>query len=342
MNPSWQEAIEQTGGAVTPEGLAVFGVVDKELELARSDTVIVPLTDRGLIRAAGEEASVFLQNLLTNDTKNQRAELAQYNAFCTAKGRMLASFLQWRDGPDYLLQLSGDIHASVLKRLGMYVLRSKLKLTDATGESALIGICGPDARGILSRLGVEADPLMAVVPFASGLAIHLEANRYELAVKIDALSDVWNVLKAAAQPVGTHVWRWIEIQAGIPRISGPIQEEFVPQMANFELIGGVCFKKGCYPGQEIVARTHYLGKLKRRMYLANCDATEAPEAGAHLYCPETGDQSCGMVVDAAQAPGGGHDLLAVIQMTSADNGDVRLGSLNGPRLTFKPLPYPIT
>jgi tRNA-modifying protein YgfZ len=342
MNPIWQNAVEQIGGTFAAEGIAVFGVIEEELDLARSGTVIAPLTDRGLIRASGEEAGLFLQNLLTNDAKNQRAEQALYNAFCTAKGRMLAGFLQWRDGSDYLLQLSGDIHAAVLKRLGMYVLRSKVKLTNATDEFALIGACGPKARDAVRGLGADPEALLGVASFAGGLVIRLAPERYEIAARVEALGDIWNTLKEAARPVGTHVWRWLEIQAGIPRISGRIQEEFVPQMANFELIGGVSFKKGCYPGQEIVARTQYLGKLKRRMYLAHCPGTEAPEVGAHLYGPDTAEQSCGMVVDAAKAPGGGYDLLAVIQMASAESGDVRMGSLGGPRLAFKPLPYAVS
>jgi tRNA-modifying protein YgfZ len=342
MNPNWQEVIEKNGGKVTAEGLAVFGAAEPELELARIGTVAIPLTDRGLIRASGEEAGLFLQNLLTNDSKSQRFEQAQYNALCTAKGRMLASFLQWRHGQDYLLQLSGDIHAAILKKLGMYVLRSKLTLADASGDFALIGISGPDARNAVSGLGADPEPLMGVAPFANGLVIRLETQRYEVAIPIEAAEAVWSSLKDSAQPVGSHVWRWLDIRAGVPRISARTQEEFVPQMANFELIGGVCFKKGCYPGQEIVARTQYLGKLKRRMYLAHSPEPVAPEVGAHLYGPETAEQSCGMVIDVTGAPGGGYDLLAVIQMSSAEHGEVRLDSLAGPILEFKPLPYTLT
>lgn len=342
MNPNWQQVIERTGGTVAADGVAVFGAPRQELEVARSGTVAIPLTDRGLIRASGDEAALFLQNLLTNDSKNQRPEHAQYNAFCTAKGRMLASFLQWRDGADYLLQLPADIHAAILKKLGMYILRSRLTLTDASNQFALIGVAGPGAAEALRKLGPDPEPLMGVAPFSSGLLIRLEAQRYEVVVRAEALARVWSALAETAQPVGTDVWRWLDIQAGVPRISAPIQEEFVPQMANFELIGGVCFKKGCYPGQEIVARTQYLGKLKRRMYMAHAPENAIPQVGAHLYGPDTADQSCGMVVDVTDAPGGGYDLLAVIQMSSAEHGDVRLDALDGPRLQFKPLPYAIT
>jgi len=181
-----------------------------------------------------------------------------------------------------------------------------------------------------------------VARFADGSVIRLSDQRYQVVARAEAAASVWQQLAAGARPVGTHVWHWLDIGAGVPRITRRTQEEFVPQMANFELIGGVSFQKGCYPGQEIVARTQYLGKLKRRMYLAHLSAPVAPQPGDHLYSPDLPEQSCGMVVNAAPAPGGGHDLLAVIQMTSADGGEVHLGAADGPRLQFKPLPYALS
>ena len=137
------------------------------------------------------------------------------------------------------------------------------------------------------------------------------------------------------------VWDWLEIRAGIPVITAATQEAFVPQMVNLELLGGVSFQKGCYPGQEIVARSQYLGKLKRRMYLAHTDRDVAPGAGTQLYSRDLDGQPSGMVVSAAPAPGGGFDLLAVIQTTSADVHPIHLGTPDGPVLALEPLPYPV-
>ncbi|MBI2289829.1 MAG: folate-binding protein YgfZ, partial [Betaproteobacteria bacterium] len=142
-----------------------------------------------------------------------------------------------------------------------------------------------------------------------------------------------------AAPVGPAVWDWLDIRAGIPFITPATQDQFVPQMANLDAIGGVSFNKGCYPGQEIVARMHYLGRLKQRMYLASVAADEAPQPGDKLYSADTGEQSCGMIVNAAAAPDGGFDMLAVMQIESAQRGEVHWKSPDGPRLKFSDLPY---
>jgi tRNA-modifying protein YgfZ len=339
MNPSWQAALEQTGARIGADGSVGFGDPAEELILAQSCTVVVPLTHVGLIRAGGPDVPEFLHNLLTNSARHLRPDQAQLNSLCSAKGRMLASFLVWREGADYLLQLSRDIHGQILKKLGMYVLRSRVKLSDASGDYALIGINGAEARATVQALGVDPQAAMTTAALADGVVIRLAESRYQIALKAEAAAGLWQRLSSTALGAGTHVWRWLEIAAGVPQITGRTQEEFVPQMANFELIGGVSFQKGCYPGQEIIARTQYLGKLKRRMYLAHLGAETVPEPGAQLYAADLPEQSCGTVVNAAPAPGGGHDLLAVIQMTSATGDNVRLGSVDGPRLQFRPLPY---
>lgn len=339
MNPDWKAFLERQGARFSDDGTADFGATADELEAARSATVLVPLSHLSLIRASGEEAASFLHNLLTNDARHLRPGQVQHNSLCSAKGRMMANFLVWREGSDYLLLLSRDLHPAILKKLSMYVLRSKVKLSDAGTDYVLLGIAGVGAEAALAALGVELAQPMSSAGFAAGTALRLDATRYLLALRPDASATTWQQLAAAARPAGTSVWRWLDIRAGVPRISTAVQEEFVPQMANFELIGGVSFQKGCYPGQEIVARTQYLGKLKRRMYLAHLGPDAAPAAGTALYSPDLADQSCGTVVDAAPSPDGGHDLLAVVQMASAEAGDVRLGSASGPRLEFRPLPY---
>jgi folate-binding protein YgfZ len=151
--------------------------------------------------------------------------------------------------------------------------------------------------------------------------------------------ELWKKLNSGARPAGSPCWDWLDIRAGIPCILPQTQEAFVPQMANLDLIGAVNFKKGCYPGQEIVARMQYLGKAKRRMYLAHVDTDATPQPGAELFSMEMEGQACGLVANAAAAPGGGYDLLAVVQIASHDTYPVHLGALTGARLNFQPLPY---
>jgi folate-binding protein YgfZ len=290
-----------------------------------SQSTFIPLTDHGLIRASGEEAASFLHNLLTNDITHLPIHGARHAALCTPKGRMIASFLIWREGPDYLLMLSRDILPDILKKLSMYILRSKVKLADISAERSLIGALG----GELS----PAEP-MSILAREEGTTIRLDAGRAILALHPG---------KTPATGCSGELtdWHLAEIRAGIPRIVAATQELFTPQMVNYELpaVGGVSFQKGCYPGQEIVARTQYLGKVKRRMYRVRLESFFPP--GAEVFTPEAGEQHCGHVVLCAAAPEGGFEALLVVQSSAAEAGAVHLGKPDGPRAHFLSLPYAI-
>ncbi len=338
---NWQDFLASLGARLEAGEACDFGDAQAELKAAAADTVLAPLTQFGVIRATGEDAASFLHNLFSNDVQHLGRERAERCGFCSPKGRLLADFLIWREDQDYLLQLSSDIQPGMLKKLGMYVLRSKVKLSDANSDIVLLGIAGTGAAAALKALGAGIPPSQYdVLRFDAGTAIRLDEHRIQLAVHANAAVPVWNKLASLASPVGTPAWRWLEIAAGVPHITSATQEEFVPQMANLELIGGVSFTKGCYPGQEIVARTKYLGKVKRRTYRASVQS-DCPQPGTDLFSPDLTDQSCGKVIEAAPSPSGGCELLASMLMSSAEAGDVRVGSADGPRLRFLALPYPL-
>ncbi len=290
----------------------------------------VSLTDHGLIRASGEEAAAFLHNLLTNDIKGLEPGQARHAGLCTPKGRLVATFLIWleRDAvgnADYLLMLSADILPGILKKLSMYVLRSKVKLTDISAERALIGVIG-------APLPPEAP--MSTEIFEDGTAIRLDAERLVLALPASAAAKISLNGELAD-------WHRSEIRHGIPRVTAATQELFTPQMLNYELaaVGGVSFRKGCYPGQEVVARTHYLGKVKRRMYRVKLDDEFAP--GTDVFTPEAGDQHCGAVVLTAPAATEGFESLVVVQSSGAENDAIYVGSPSGAHARLLPLPYPV-
>ena len=338
---NWQDFLASVGARLEAGEACDFGDAQAELKAAAADTVLAPLTQFGVIRATGEDAASFLHNLFSNDVQHLGRERAERCGFCSPKGRLLADFLIWREDQDYLLQLSSDIQPGMLKKLGMYILRSKVKLSDANSDIVLLGIAGTGAAAALRALGAGIPSSQYdVLRFDAGTAIRLDEHRIQLAVHANAAVPVWNKLASLASPVGTPAWRWLEIAAGVPHITSATQEEFVPQMANLELIGGVSFTKGCYPGQEIVARTKYLGKVKRRTYRASIQS-DCPQPGTDLFSPDLTDQSCGKVIEAAPSPSGGCELLASMLMSSAAAGDVRVGSADGPRLRFLPLPYPL-
>ena len=330
------------------QGLAAdgsnFGAAADELAAAHDAQVAAPLTDQGLIRASGTDASSFLQNLLTNDIKEIPAQGARFAGLCTPKGRLLALFLVWRDGEDFLLMLPREILPAILKKLSMYILRSKVKLSDATEERALLGCSVPAAVSPAPTLGPNPRvlPRFGVAAMAGGQVIRLDDKRWVLALDAAAAPSVWQELAVAARPVGLAAWQWLEIAAGQPRVLAATQEAFIPQMLNMELpaVAGVSFSKGCYPGQEIVARTQYLGKVKRRSFRARLPMAVAP--GTHVFAPATGDQHCGTIVSLAPSPAGDFECLVCVQIGAMEAGEVHAESPEGARLEFLPLPYEIT
>jgi folate-binding protein YgfZ len=342
MNPEWTTFLADQG--LTADSASQFehvGALDAELQAARNGAVITPMADLGLIRASGEDAASFLHNLVTNDIQGLAADSVRTAGFCTAKGRLLAIFLIWREGNDYLLLLPREILPPLLKKLSMYVLRAKVKLTDATDERALIGISVPAAVSPAPTFLDSALPVQGAAATDGGQLIRLDDTRWLMSLEPAAAIRRWPELTATAKPVGLAAWRWLEIVAGKPRVIAATQEAFVPQMLNLEFpaLAGVSFTKGCYPGQEIVARTHYLGKVKRRMFRARLKNPAIP--GTHVYAPETGDQQCGALVSVAPSPEGGFECLVSVQSGAVAAGEVHLGAPDGERLSFLPLPYPV-
>ncbi len=341
MSSAWQEFLFEQGAGVEAGGVSHFGAAAEELRAARAGSIIAPLTHLGLIACSGEDAQSFLHGQLSNDVKQLGAERSEYAAYCSAKGRMLANFLLWRKEQAYHLQLARALLPAVQKRLGMFVLRAKVKLTDASETHAAMGLAGGAAEAALKELfpALPQQAHQVVHDPANGTLIALPGARFQLVAEVETAKRLWRKLAAVLRPVGPACWQWLEIQNGLPLIGPATQEQFVPQMANMELIGAVNFQKGCYPGQEIVARTQYLGQLKRRMVLAHLEAGVAPEAGDELYSSELDGQASGMVVNAQAAPEGGYDLLAVVQRSSIAQGALHFRAADGPALSIQPLPY---
>jgi tRNA-modifying protein YgfZ len=341
MTSDWTEFLQARGAILDAGVVRHFGDPAAELTAVAAGDVIADLSHLGLLGVSGDDAQAFLQAQLSCDLKALGDEASSLGAYCSPKGRMLASFLVWPEGDGYFLALSRTIVNPTAKRLGMFVLRSKVVVADRSGERRLIGAAGPAAeRALHAALGpVPARP-QGVSRSDGATVIRLAQDRFLLAVASGRAASLWTALSGALRPVGTPCWEWLDISAGIPHVTARTQDEFVPQMANLELLGGVSFHKGCYPGQEVVARTQYLGKAKRRMFLARVEGP-APAPGDPLFSEDLGDQASGMIVNAAPAPDGGIDVLAVVHAPSAADSTVHLGSLTGAPLRFRPLPYAV-
>jgi hypothetical protein len=299
------------------------------------------LSHFGLIRVEGEDAMQFLQGQFTNDMREVTEQHSNLSAWCSPKGRMLTNFRVMRRGSAYLLQIPLAQLEPMIKRLPMYILRSKVTIADVSDEWARFGLTGDCAEALLQP-AFEDLPAAANDALVRGNSLLIRmpgpTPRFELLGPAAELMPIWEACEARATPMDSNFWALQEIRAGIPTVYPETREAFVPQMANMQLIDGVSFTKGCYTGQEVVARMQYLGKLKRRMYLAHVRSDTPPRPGDELFAQgSSSGQGAGKVVD-TQAAGDGYDLLAVIELESLAQGTVHLGE-NGPALEIRELPY---
>ena len=297
---------------------------------------IAPLSHLGVIRVEGEDAAKFLHSQLTQDFSLLGMHEARLAAFLSAKGRMQASFIGFkRSAFEVLLVCSIDLLPPTLKRLSMFVMRSKAKLTDATADFSLYGVAG-DA---LTALAGSAQPAWTRADIGAATLVHLDPADGQPRAR-------WVAPAAVEAPAGPALdpalWAWSEVRSGVATLSAPVVEAFVPQMLNYESVGGVSFKKGCYPGQEVVARSQFRGTLKRRAFIAQTAGAAAADlaVGAEVFAPTDLEQPCGVVVQVASAPGGGADAIVSLQIAAAQ-GPLQVGTAPGVPITLAPLPYPL-
>lgn len=263
-------------------------------------------SQNALLRISGDDAETFLHSQFTNDVKALAAGSAQWNGWCTPKGRLLATFVLARDADGFLLMLPAEFAEAIARRLRMFVLRSKVKVEDVTPDVPRFGLWDGTIPAGAYRLGESRALAFGASP--------------------------------VGRPATAEGWALSLIREGIVQVVPGTQEEFVPQMANYELVGGVSFRKGCYPGQEIVARTQYRGILKKRAVRVRSAAKLSP--GDSVYSEAFGDQSAGIVANVAASPEGGFEALVVAQLDAIGQRNLRHGSLAGPALDIEPLPYP--
>jgi folate-binding protein YgfZ len=292
--------------------------------------MVAALTHLGVLAVSGADAETFLHSQLTNDAQNLSLGAMHLGGYCSPKGRLLTTLLIWKSNEGVMLVMPRELLPGIQRRLQMFVLRSKVTIADVSEQIVLIGAAAPDTQEIGFS---DAAGLNAVWPSAAGLQRALWMGPVESAMRL------WETLSTKLSPMNASHWRWLDIRAGLPMVVEATREQFVPQMVNFDLIGGVNFRKGCYPGQEIVARSQYLGKLKRRMLLASTQA-ELVSAGMEIFSEADPGQPCGLVVNAEKNPAGLWDLLVEIKLDAAQT-PVHLVAANGDRLQFLEMPYVI-
>ncbi len=327
--------LDQAGWKPATAGDFAFGEVVAETAAALHGTVVSPLIQLGAIRATGAEAESFLQNQLSNDLRQLVPARAQLSSYNSPKGRVLDLFTLRREGEAILLETRRDTLPASLKRLRMFVLRSRVVLEDMADAAFALGLAGPNAAALLEQCGLPVPAQDWDTLGADGVTVMRRPGsqaRFSLHAAPARLQALWPLLSARARPVGTAAWRLLEVLAGLPAIRPETADHFVAQMLNLDQLGAISFTKGCYPGQEIVARMHYLGNLKRRMFLCRSDAAEVLP-GTDVVAAGVEGSTVGEVVHAAPHAEGGTALLAVLQLAHGQ-AELRLGTPDGAALSI--------
>jgi len=343
MSEHWQEFLEDQGLSAGPDGYTYSEAENVDAFQKLSGDTICDLSHTVLVRARGEDCGEFLQNQLTNDVESLDDGHATVAGYCNPKGRLICLFRIWRDGGGFILQLPADLQEASIGRLRKYVLRAKVEFAVESGLAAF-GVCGKTVTKALEEFTGGLPGRQNELVHSGDLTLIRVASdgrpRCQVAGPVDACVSAWEKLARHATAVGSWTWARLDILAGIPNISAATSESFIPQMVNLDRLDAVNFKKGCYPGQEVVARMHYLGNLKQRMGRFRADADTRPQPGDRIY-PEGGSSPTGTVVDAQRGAGSGWDLLAVVRIEDWDKQTLCLHSGNGEKLFWQELPYTI-
>ncbi len=339
MNQQWKQFLESQSTTISTGDEARF-----ENGQQLPDCALFDLSHLRFIQISGDDAEFFLQGQCTSDIRKVSPEHHQLAGYCTPKGRMLANFRIFSHQGSYTLQLPSDTAEALLKRLSMYILRSKVRLEDISDRLVAIGLAGDCATELLATTfkNIPESPGDSVQQDGITLMrIPGPSQRFEIIAQPEQATGLWQAFTNAAKPTNQELWSLLDIRSGIPTIHAGTAEAFVPQMVNMQLLDGVSFDKGCYVGQEVVARMKYLGELKRRMYLARADAANPPQPGDELYSnveTESG-QGAGKVVMSAPSPQGGYELLVVIANSCLEANALHLGDSSGAKLELLSLPY---
>lgn len=295
-----------------------------------------PLTHEGVLAVRGADAGKFLQGQLTCNLNYLSDARASLGARCTQKGRMQSSFRILLEGDGVVLAMASELIEPQLLDLKKYAVFSKSRLTNESASWVRFGVNDGDAA--LVKLGLELDQETdAVARTDTLIAIRVSPARAEVWVRAEAADSVQQLLASQLPQGALNDWLLGQVRAGIGQVFEQTREEFIPQMINLQAVGGVSFKKGCYTGQEIVARMQYLGKLKRRLYRLTLEDGELPPPGLPVFSP-VHTSAVGNVVLAARA-GNTLEVLAVLQADAAEGDSIRLGAPDGPALHVSDLPY---
>lgn len=336
----WNTFLAAQGAVFDLYGVSRFGSTPLDYDV--NHTFLVALNHLSLLTVEGPDAGKFLQGQVTCDVRELAGNFTRLGAQCDIKGRMVASFraLQLTD-EKILLRMHRDLLITTQASLGKYIIFSKAKLLDSGKDYCHLGVVGPRAAELLKNIvGVLPTTLNEWCEQSGHLIIKLDENRYECWIGSTQAETLWQSLAPHCQLAGSNLWTLLDIRAGIGEVRAETREMFTPQALNFQLINAVNFRKGCYTGQEIVARLHYRGTLKRHMYRVQFnldDLDQLPLPGAEVINAE--GKNIGEIVVAALSEQNIAEALAVIPDAVIDQAYIAAGQPK--KLAQLPLPYAI-
>lgn len=304
-----------------------------------TDALLIPLKHYGVIHLSGQDAAKFLQGQLTCDIREVENHGSRLGAHCNIKGGMLTLYRVMTIPGGFLLRLNHDCLTSALQALNKYIIFSKATAEDVSQQFIGFGVMGTDSHSVVQRLNTTLpEQIDEAVQITGATVIKVAPERYEIWLDNDHSADFLPLLESTCTPGTLNDWYTAEISAGIPDLAPATQERFIPQMVNLQAIAGVSFNKGCYTGQEIVARLQYRGKLNRYMVAGTAEVDRLPIPGDTLFTPNK--PGAGEVLQASWLHEGQTALIqAVVSKKEADEHSLHLHSEAGPALTLLPLPY---
>ena len=336
MHENWYSFLLKQS-AVIEEGVVTGFADDTATNDASADNYLCDLSQLDVLRISGGDATEFLHGQFTSDITALAQDHYQLSSWCNIKGRVIAVFILYRASDCYYLLLEREMTEQVSKRLGMFVLRSDVKIELVSDELVRLGLGGDETqRQFQQQLQESGDNEPGVV-----LNLQEQPARSLVLCTAARAETLWLALSRGARAMSSARWLEQDIRAGLPWPGKQGSEEFLPQSLNLDLLEGLSYSKGCYPGQEIISRMHFRGKLKQRMQLARVGADTLPQSGTHVYTQDS-DKQCGSVVRACETAEKQYLMLLTLDIFEAATPGIFLGDKQGPGIELLDLPYPLS
>ncbi|WP_210397557.1 YgfZ/GcvT domain-containing protein [Motiliproteus sediminis] len=332
MHTFWNAALAQAG--ISPQSPAPL--------TAPADGWMTPLNSHRVLHLHGPDTEKFLQGQVTCDLNQLTADHSLMGANCTPKGNVISAFRLLQLAPhNLLLRVNDAIADAALANLRKYIVFSKAELDDGADSWGGIGLGGQTAAAVIAQaLGGCPAEVEQQYAFEQGVVVRVpgELPRYEIWASRERIQPLWDQLGSALARVAPNFWRAQEARAGLIELDADSVDSYLPHMLNLQAVAGISFTKGCYTGQEVVARLQYRGKLKKLLYAATVTAKDATP-GQLLHSDTR--SSAGKVLAVIPQEDGSQLLQAVINKGEADAGALRLEAADGPAVTLLPHPYSI-